>query len=57
MAKSIIDIIHDRYYDRKNEVAFECDCCGQEIYVGYDYYETPNGDRFCDECITRKEAE
>ena len=45
------------------DVAFHCDCCGEEIYVGEDYYEIEDV-RICKECLIewmdkyyKKEAE
>lgn len=51
------------YYDEHYEyseseiLAFECDCCGNEIYIGNDYYSCANGERYCENCIDLKEAE
>ena len=30
--------------------AYKCDCCGE--YIDCDYFQTDNGDRYCENCIT-----
>lgn len=38
------------------EIKHRCDCCNRNILEGDICYETINGFRFCEECITKKEV-
>lgn len=42
-------MVMDGYWDDGEKVAFKCDGCREEIYVGDDYYDC-DGDFLCEEC-------
>lgn len=35
------------------KVAFNCDWCGDEIYLGDDYYDIA-GDKVCEDCLNNE---
>ena len=40
---------------REQEAAYECDCCGEEIYEDEEYYQVDDK-RFCISCVERRIA-
>jgi formylmethanofuran dehydrogenase subunit E len=42
------------FYDDSGDVAFKCDCCGEVIYIGDEYYDDDFGERLCLDCLKTK---
>lgn len=41
-------IVNDN--ESEPQVAFRCECCGEPIYYGDDYYDF-DGNKWCAECV------
>lgn len=51
MNDRVLEHLHDRWLDPpESKIAFYCDQCGGEVYVGEGYLECDNGDCIHEDC-------